>query len=78
MKKEQTIILLPLDQKEIIDVKEELIRESRRRCILKSTIITINPIRNTVSITTDCEDFINELSSSGKYKTVPVVLPVLN
>ena len=78
MKKEQTLILIPLESKEIIEVKEELIREGKRRRILRSTIITANIIRNTVSVTTDCEDFIQDLSSSKKFKAVPVIFPSLN
>jgi hypothetical protein len=78
MKKEQTIILIPVDRKEIIKVKEELILEGRKRRILNSTIITVNQIRNTVSVTSDCEDFIRDLSSSEKFKAVPVVFPSLN
>lgn len=78
MKKEQTIILIPLVSKEIIEVKEELIREGRKRRILNSTIITVNLVRNTLSVTSDCEDFIKELSSSQKFKAVPVIFPSLN
>ena len=78
MQKEQTIILSPLSKKGIIEVKEEIIQEVIIRNVQNSTIITANLIRNTVSVTSQDEEFIRDLCSKKEFAVVQVLKPFLN
>lgn len=78
MQKEQTIILSPVTKKEIIAVKEEIIQEAIVRNVHNSTIITANLIRNTISVTSEDEEFIRDLCSKKEFTVVQVLKPFLN
>lgn len=78
MKKEQTIILSPVSNKKVIEVKEEIIQEAVERKIHQSTIITANLIRNTLSVTSKDEQFIKDLCSNKEFEVIKIVVPFLN
>ena len=78
MQKEQTIILSPVSNRKVIELKEEIIREAVERNIQNTTIITANLIRNTISVTSTDRDFIRMLSVDKNFLVVPIVVPFLN
>lgn len=78
MQKEITIILTPVSNRKVIELKEEIIREAVERNIQNATIITANLVRNTISVTSSDETFIKELSSNREFQVIPIIVPFLN
>jgi hypothetical protein len=78
MKLERTIIVTPLSRRRLSEVREELIREGVKRNIHDSTLVTINPYRQTLAVTSDSFDFLNAITANHNYSVMPIILPNLN
>lgn len=78
MKIERTIIVTPLSRRRLSEVREELIREGVNRNIQESTLVTINPYRQTLAVTSDSFDYLNAISANHNFSVMPIIMPNLN